>query len=127
MHAEVLCAGKSDLTATATGMCTIAAINMLAKGDCPEKYIREEKLEESVAKMIDKKCEFNPKVHRKIEREVEKFNTMQAAINPGNPNEITSEAYIRFVFTNGSAREKSALLECISGQLKFANKEVWVD
>ena len=97
------------------------------QGNCSQKYIRKEKLEDAVVQMIAEKSMFHEKIHRKIERDVERFNKIQQSLTGETSKQITSEEYIRYVFQNGTSREKSTLLECIQGQLKFANQRVWVD
>lgn len=85
---------------------------------CREKYIREEKLVESLAQIIDAVKEKHESLARRLADEIDKFNHLQKLAN-GNASgkELSVKGYIEYVLINGSNHEKSCLLRYIEGQL----------
>ena len=87
------------------------------KGRCKEKYIREEKLIESIAELVDQCQNKDMRIHSRITREVEKFNTMQKMTLGENAREISSKDYIGYILKNSTNMDKRQFLECLEGQL----------
>jgi DNA invertase Pin-like site-specific DNA recombinase len=84
---------------------------------CREKYIREEKLIESLAKIVDQIKEKHKSLSRRLKDEVEKFNNLQKMIAKGADIKILSvKDYIEYILKNGSNQEKSCLLRYIDKQ-----------
>lgn len=94
------------------------------KTRCNEKYIREEKLIESIASMINERKNNDLRIHNKITREVERFNKMQTITMGPSAREITPQDYIEYVLKDGANNEKRALLECIHGKMVLIEGEV---
>lgn len=85
---------------------------------CREKYIREEKLIESLAQMVDEVKLKHEALEKRLRDEVEKFNQLQKLVaEAGDHKKITTQNYIEYVLKNGSAQEKSCLLRYIDGKL----------
>lgn len=94
------------------------------KYKCNEKYIREEKLVESIAELINQHKEKELKVHKRVLREVEKFNAMQRLTLGESAKEITSQDYIKYILQNGNNLDKRQFLECLNGQLKLSRGQI---
>jgi hypothetical protein len=91
---------------------------------CNEKYIREEKLIESIAKMIEENKEKDTLVSKKIEREVQKINEIQKFTVGLNAKEVTNTGYIQYILNGGTNFERRQFLKCIEGQLYLKEGEV---
>ncbi len=91
---------------------------------CNEKYIREEKLIESVAKMVEQFKDKDLQIHKKITREVQKFNEMQKMTLGDKASEINNETYIGYILKHGTSLEKRNFLQCLEGQLYLQSGEV---
>ncbi len=89
---------------------------------CRSKYIREEKLIESISKIIDQLKGKYMDIEKKIEKEVEKFNDMQSLT--GNSTKISSEEYVQYLLKNGSAFEKQKILRCIEDDMFLEDGEI---
>lgn len=87
------------------------------KGRCHEKYIREEKLIESIAELINKYKDKDMRIHKRVLREVGKFNTMQKMTLGEKAQEISHKNYIEYILKNSSNMDKRQFLECLEGQL----------
>ena len=89
-----------------------------SKKVCREKYIREEKLIESLAKIVDEVKSKHEALEHRLQNEVEKFNQLQKLVT-GNTDfkKITTQNYIEYVLKNGSNQEKSCLIRYIEGNL----------
>lgn len=94
------------------------------KTRCNEKYIREEKLIESIAKMIEENKEKDILISKKVLREVEKINKIQKATVGVNAKEITNLDFIQYILNGGSNFERSQFLKCIEGQLYLKGGEI---
>lgn len=94
------------------------------KTRCNEKYIREEKLIESIAYMIENNKGKDELVSKKIQREVEKINQIQRLTVGPSAREVTSSDYIQYILTGGTNFERKQFLECIEGQLYLMRGEV---
>ena len=94
---------------------------------CNEKYIREEQLIESIAKMIEENKEKDILVSKKVIREVEKINKIQKATVGENAKDITNLDYIQYILNGGTNFERSQFLKCIEGQLYLKGGEVRLD
>ena len=94
------------------------------KGRCHEKYIREEKLIESIAEIVDQCQNKDMRIHSRITREVEKFNTMQRMTLGENAREISSKDYIGYILKNSTNMDKRQFLECLEGQLTLTNGNI---
>ncbi len=94
------------------------------KNRCNEKYIREEKLIESISKMIEDNKEKDLLVSKKIEKEVIKINQIQKLTIGAEAKEITNIGYIQYVLNNGTNSERRQFLECIEQQLYLRSGEV---
>ena len=85
---------------------------------CREKYIREEKLIESLAKIVDAIKEKHEALEQRLRNEVEKFNQLQKLVSgTADYKQITVQNYIEYTLKNGSNQEKSCLLRYIEGRL----------
>ncbi|EKD85679.1 MAG: resolvase protein [uncultured bacterium] len=94
------------------------------KKRCNEKYIREEKLIESIAKMIEANKENDILISKKVLREVNKINQIQKATMGANAKEITNIDYIQYILNGGTNFERSQFLKCIDQQLYLKDGEV---
>lgn len=93
---------------------------------CNEKYIREEKLIESIAKMVEQFKDKDLQIHKKITREVQKFNEMQKMTLGDKASEINNETYIGYILKHGTSLEKRNFLQCLEGQLYLKSGEVFL-
>lgn len=92
---------------------------------CREKYIREEKLIESLAQMVDEVKLKHEALEKRLRDEVEKFNQLQKLVaGTGDYKKITTQNYIEYVLKNGSSQEKSCLLRYIDGKLYLQNGNI---
>lgn len=91
---------------------------------CDEKYIREEHLIESIAKLIDQFKDKDLRIHKKITREIQKMNEIQRITSGENSKGISASEYIQYILKNGTAREKRDFLNTIEGQLYLGHGEV---
>jgi len=96
------------------------------KSKCNEKYIREEKLIESIATMINERKSTDLKIDKKVSKEVERFNKIQSMAMGDKAQRITEQGYIEYVLKDGSTIEKRQLLECVPGKLILRGGEVEV-
>jgi site-specific DNA recombinase len=87
------------------------------KNRCKEKYIREEKLIESIARFVDELKENHFRLSRRIQHEVEKLNDLQKINGGAQVKALTSQNYIEYILKSGTAEEKRELLKCIHGEL----------
>lgn len=94
------------------------------KNRCREKYIREEKLIESIAKLVDKLKDDHFRLSRRLEREVEKLNELQRINGGQQVKQLTSGDYIGYILKNGTAEEKRDLLSCIHKKLLLEDGEL---
>ena len=90
------------------------------KGRCKEKYIREDRLITSIAELINQFKEKDLRIHKRVLREVDKFNTMQMMTLGDSAKQITHEDYIEYVLKNGTNIDKRQFLECLEGRLTIA-------
>ncbi len=94
---------------------------------CDIKHVREEKIIESIAKLVDNLKNIHVNLEKKISREVEKFNSLNLLTsNSPNVKQISSEDYIAYILKEGSPFEKKNILCCIDGQLVLEGAEVKV-
>lgn len=94
---------------------------------CDEKYIREEALIESIAKLIDQFKGKELRIHKKITREVQKMNELQAITMSENAKQISEHEYIQYILKSGNAAEKRDFLSTLEGQLYLKSGEVWLE
>ena len=94
------------------------------KKRCDEKYIREEKLIESIARMIEENKEKDVLISKKVLREVSKINDIQKATLGRNAKEISNFDYIQYILNGGTNFERKQFLECIKSQLILKGGEV---
>ena len=97
------------------------------KGKCDEKYIREEDLVGSIAKLVDQFKTKQLKIHSKVTREVQKFNEIQKQTMGSEAKEIDTQGYIQYILRNGTHLEKREFLQCLDGQLYLKGGEVWLE
>lgn len=86
---------------------------------CKSKYIREEKLFESVAKLITEAKAEHLRLDRRIEQELVKINRYRPENEP-----ITIEQYIQGILKDGSNCEKVDLLRNFKNNLWLKNGEL---
>ncbi len=96
------------------------------KKRCDEKYIREEKLIESIARMIEENKEKDVLISKKVLREVSKINNIQKATLGENAREINNLDYIQYILNGGNNFERSQFLKCINKQLLLKGGEVLI-
>jgi len=94
------------------------------KGKCRQKYIREEKLIESVAKLVDNKRVTEQKLNDKVLRELQKYNAMQQVMSGQKSEPMNESQYIQYVLLHGSSYEKKEFLNCLQGKLQILDGEV---
>lgn len=94
------------------------------KNKCREKYIREERLIESIAKLVDSLKENHFRLSRRLEREVEKLNELQLITGGSQAKKLTSQGYIGYILSSGTAEEKRDLLKCIDSKLLLVNGKI---
>lgn len=94
------------------------------KNKCKEKYIREEKLIESIAELVDQLKDDHFRLSRRLEREVEKLNALQRITGGEKAKDLTSQSYIEYILKSGTAEEKRELLRCIDSKLLLVNGEI---
>jgi len=97
------------------------------KGKCDEKYIREEDLVGSIARLVDQFKTKQLKIHSKVIREVQKFNEMQRQTMGDEAKEIDAQDYIQYILKNGTHLEKREFLQCLDGQLYLKGGAVWLE
>ena len=97
------------------------------KKKCNEKYIREEKLIGSIARMIEENKNKDILVSKKILREVAKVNQIQKGTVGENAKEISGLDYIQYILNGGTNFERSQFLKCIEGQLLLKDGEVSIE
>nr|VFK30706.1 MAG: Site-specific DNA recombinase [Candidatus Kentron sp. LPFa] len=83
---------------------------------CHSKYIREEKLIEALAMIVDEVSQ-NSKLQQKIQKEVTRFNALQAVTNKENVKPISAQNYLAYMLKNGSYLERRQILLGIPQQL----------
>lgn len=96
------------------------------KKRCDEKYIREEKLIESIARMIEENKEKDVLISKKVLREVNKINNIQKATLGLNAKDISNLDYIQYILNGGTNFERSQFLKCINKQLLLKDGEVLI-
>lgn len=97
------------------------------KKRCNEKYIREEKLIESIAQMIEENKEKDTLVSKKIEREVQKINQIQKLTVGSQAKKINNIDYIEYILNGGTHFERSQFLQCIEGKLILKNGVISIE
>lgn len=97
------------------------------KTRCNERYIREEKLIESIAKMIEENRGKDALVGKKIDREVQKINQIQKLTVGSNAKEVTGTDYIQYILHGGTNFERRQFLDCLEGQFYLRGGEVWLE
>lgn len=97
------------------------------KKRCNEKYIREEKLIESIAKMIDENKENDLLVSKKITKEVIKINQIQRLTIGTDAKTISNLEYIQYILNNGTNFERKQFLECIEKKLLLKEGTVCIE
>ncbi len=95
-------------------------------GTCKEKYIREEKLIDEVASVVETIKEDSFHIHSKIEHEVEKINRLEQMRHGEKAKLTTAHEYICFILQHGNAKEKSNMLRCLKGNLVMKGGEVFL-
>lgn len=96
------------------------------RSKCHEKYIREEKLVESIAGLIDSLKGETGKLSEKISKEVDKLNAIQRMTMGVSAPVLNSAHYIQYVLSEGSHFEKKKLLSCLEGQLTLKEGKVFL-
>jgi len=94
------------------------------KNRCREKYIREGALIEALAKIIDKLKVQSFRMNIRIEREVEKMNSMQIITNGTSDKSVTTRDYIEYILKDGTKPEKRDVLQCITQQLILKDGQI---
>ncbi len=84
---------------------------------CKEKYIREEKLIEEVASLIEQTKHQSIRLGRNLKHEVEKINRIQQQMYGERAKLLPIKEYIEDILRNGSGSEKAEILRNIKGQL----------
>ena len=79
---------------------------------------------ESIAELIDQFKDKDMRIHSRVVREVEKFNTMQRMTLGENAREISSKDYIEYILKNSTNMDKRQFLECLEGQLVLIKGEI---
>jgi len=95
--------------------------------DCRTKYIREEKLIESIARIVDNIKENDINLNKKIQKEVSKFNDLKNLTQTSkNTKELTTHEYIKYLLKSGTNIERRNVLNSIKGQLLLIKGEIEV-
>jgi len=79
---------------------------------CKEKYIREEKLIEQLARIIDLIKDKHVRLSKRISQNLEQINRFRKGLP-----ELTAQEYLGDVLKNGSIQEKRDILRCITNKL----------
>lgn len=96
-----------------------------SKKNCREKYIREEKLIGSLAKIVDEVKSKHEALEKRLSHEVEKFNQLQKLVTENSHHKhMTTQTYIEYMLKSGSNQEKSCLLRYIDEKLYLQNGEI---
>lgn len=100
-----------------------------SKGEeCNNPYIREDHLIEQLVQMIDEVEIDEIGARQAIEREVARYNKLQAATeNPGGKikaKEMDIRRYAKYLLENGTVQEKRDLLEHMRGKIIMKDKKI---
>ena len=91
---------------------------------CKSKYIREERLIESIAEIVDQIQWKNERLEKKISREIQKFNNLQKLVSKWSTKEISSQEYLEYILTTWTHLEKKQILSCIEEKLYLKDWEI---
>ncbi|QQR54601.1 recombinase family protein [Candidatus Peregrinibacteria bacterium] len=94
---------------------------------CHEKYIREDELVESIAKLVDEFKSKELRIHKKIIREVQKMNELHEITMGEGAKKLTEQEYIHYILKKGTPVEKKDFLSTLEGQLYLKGGKVWLD
>lgn len=90
---------------------------------CHQKYIREEKLIEELASLIDQLKEKDIRLDNKLTKAVSEMNAVNRLMNKG-AKEISVTNYVQCVLSSDDTRKKGQILRCIKGKLTLKNGAV---
>jgi len=88
---------------------------------CKEKYIREEKLVEQLAKIITEIKDENLRLNRRIKADIKHLNNFRTNLPP-----LTTTEYLQTTLLTGTNEQKGDLLRCLEGKLVLVGGEVRV-
>ncbi len=123
-----------------SGICGVTHINRHSKSytyyrcnkyggtkRCEEKYIREDELIESIAKLVDQFKAKELRIHKKITREVQKMNELHEITMGEGAKKVTELEYIHYILKKGTPVEKKDFLSTLEGQLFLKGGKVWFE
>lgn len=123
-----------------SGICGVTHINRHKKSytyyrcnkyggtkQCSEKYIREDELIESIAKLVDEFKAKELRIHKKITREVQKMNELHEITMGEGAKKLTEQEYIHYILKKGTPVEKKDFLSTLEGQLFLKGGKVWFE
>ena len=64
------------------------------------------------------------RIHKRVVREVDKFNNMQRITLGENAQQISNQDYIEYILKNGTNIDKRQFLDCLEGYLQLKQGEV---
>ncbi len=96
--------------------------------DCPQGYIREEKLAEAFVNLLEKVTVEEIESKDGLRVELDRFRRLSSAVlgyrdNPEQP-EINLHNFAKYVLTEGSRDEKRVLIACLNQTIYLKDKEV---
>lgn len=96
--------------------------------DCPQGYIREEKLAEAFVNMLEKVTIEEIESKEGLRAELDRFRRLSSAVlgysdNPEQP-EINLHNFAKYVLTEGTREEKRVLISCLNQTIYLKDKEV---
>lgn len=96
--------------------------------DCPQGYIREEKLAESFVDLLEKVTVEEIESKEGLRTELDRFRRLSSAVlgysdNPEQP-EINLHNFAKYVLTEGTRSEKRELIACLDQTIYLKDKEV---
>ncbi len=99
---------------------------------CPEPYIREEKLVESLLGLLSGLTIEQIESQEALHNELDKFRRLSSAVlgysgSAEQQSEINLHNFAKYILTEGTTAEKRALVSCIQATIYLRNKELFVE
>lgn len=98
--------------------CTKSAKNFR----CKEKYIRENKLIEKIAEIIDQIKENHMRLNQRITQDLERINRLRTGLAP-----LSLQEYIEEILENGTTQEKEDIIRCLKNKLVLKDGSIFID
>ncbi len=96
--------------------------------DCPEAYVREEKLAEAFVRLLDKITVEDIESKEGLRAELDRFIRLSSAVlgfngSEGQP-EISLHNFAKYILTEGTRSEKRDLIACLNQTIYLKDKEL---